>query len=383
MNISDFSTYVMNELDLFMPDFPRADYRIVDINKSDGTATKALIFKGEDAEVMPYLDLMPYYTKWSYDKNIRLEDIIKEIGEDYIFYMNPSNINSHVLGYEFDYDRHKYYIVPEIDNYARNAEWIDKLPHTMIDDMAVTYHVVINPASQDERKSFPVTNMLLNKWNLSVEEMHKLAVANIPELLPLNFKEMTEVLSEIYVPLLREGKAVTEIEAKVMVKTDIMPRYYSGFSVGDMYLFSSLNGEYGATTMLYEQYQHMLSGLVGGDYYVIPSSPHEVLIVPDKGQDPELLASVMKQAVDTLVPDGIYALSDNIYFYNGDSKHLEVSVSLSDLENKMDVYVNEAHSRDDDVSIDAEDMQKHPDPSLVDEPALTGTYSRPISRFRL
>ena len=77
----------------------------------------------------------------------------------------------------------------------------------------------------------------------------------------------------------------------------------------------------GASAILYP---NTLKGLYNkiGSFYILPSSIHEVICVPDKNANLEVLKSTVKDANKTVVSQE-EKLSDNVYYFNGE----ELSVS--------------------------------------------------------
>ena len=63
--------------------------------------------------------------------------------------------------------------------------------------------------------------------------------------------------------------------------------------------------------------------LLGSDYYILPSSVHEVILVPDApGITEKELCDMVKQANRTVV-DEKDILSDNVYHYSRGDRGLE------------------------------------------------------------
>lgn len=71
---------------------------------------------------------------------------------------------------------------------------------------------------------------------------------------------------------------------------------YSGNTPEDQLLvLTTEEGRLGASALLYPGMQEQIGKIVGGDYFVLPSSVHEVLILPDNGeQTPSELAKMVK-----------------------------------------------------------------------------------------
>ena len=93
--------------------------------------------------------------------------------------------------------------------------------------------------------------------------------------------------------------------------------------VGSMYVLTNASGSLGAATMFYPDVKEKAADLIGGDYYILPSSIHEVILVPDtldvKAKD---LCEMVKQANRTVVEDQDI-LSDSVYHYSKDEHRLD------------------------------------------------------------
>ena len=79
----------------------------------------------------------------------------------------------------------------------------------------------------------------------------------------------------------------------------------------------------GASLLLQEDIRKQIGECLGSDYFVIPSSIHEVLIIPDNGifQVPELNAMV-KEVNETQV-EREEQLSDKVQFCDGKTAVME------------------------------------------------------------
>lgn len=61
-------------------------------------------------------------------------------------------------------------------------------------------------------------------------------------------------------------------------------------------------GRLGASALLYPGMKEKLGEVIGGDYYILPSSVHEVLILPDRGETaPKDLARMVKDINENVV----------------------------------------------------------------------------------
>ncbi|MCR4672773.1 MAG: DUF5688 family protein [Lachnospiraceae bacterium] len=93
----------------------------------------------------------------------------------------------------------------------------------------------------------------------------------------------------------------------------------------DIYILSSSLRTYGASALYYPGVTEKISWLLGGSYYVLPSSVHEVLIVPDPipaaGLDGESLSEIVRLVNEQeLEPSDL--LSYRVLYYDSEKKML-------------------------------------------------------------
>jgi hypothetical protein len=93
--------------------------------------------------------------------------------------------------------------------------------------------------------------------------------------------------------------------------------------IGSMYVLTNASGSLGAAALFYPDVKEKTGEILGSDYYILPSSIHEVILVPDAaGIDKKELCDMVKQANRTVVePQDI--LSDNVYHYSRDDRRLD------------------------------------------------------------
>lgn len=101
-----------------------------------------------------------------------------------------------------------------------------------------------------------------------------------------------------------------------------------------LYVLTTEHGLLGASTLFYPGIKEKIAAAVGSDYYVLPSSVHEVLILPDKGQmEPKELLHMVKSINETEVAPQD-RLCDRVFKYRIDTKELTVA---ADVERRRDM----------------------------------------------
>lgn len=90
-----------------------------------------------------------------------------------------------------------------------------------------------------------------------------------------------------------------------------------------MYCLTNSERMDGASLILQDGLMQQIEGIVGGNFYVLPSSIHEVMVIPDNGQLElrELSAMVYEINRAEVAPQD--RLSDSIQYYDAETRTLE------------------------------------------------------------
>lgn len=178
----------------------------------------------------------------------------------------------------------------QVVNKMSNAEMLMGVPYKTVLDMALVFRVMLQE-SEYGTASFLVSHALCDYYSISFEELYSAAVVNMA----------------------CEGFMTHTIES-VLAEMGTLPGQTFA-SECPMLIITNRRRLYGAAVMAYPAYFKRLSEKTGSDLYILPSSIHEVIVVPDTGADPgELRKMVMEVNASGL--DKEEFLSDNVYRYS-------------------------------------------------------------------
>ena len=279
MLFNEFTTTVVARIKDFLPeDFANAFITTESVSKL-GTAYEALIVRKDGKSCAPAISLNDAFDEYCITGDLNavmrnIADIITEADPDR-FEGATSILN--------DYSLAKTKLFVRLSNAERNASVLDNCPHRIIEDLAATYHILISKDS-DGVSSTLVTNRLLSNYGISADKLHEDAVRNSKTLLKPNFAKLNELLG---LPPLGLG----------------------------MFVLSNDTGVNGASVILYPNVLKRLSETFADDLFILPSSIHEVIVIPASGRNADELADIVKD-VNGHVVDISEQLSDNVYFYN-------------------------------------------------------------------
>lgn len=91
-------------------------------------------------------------------------------------------------------------------------------------------------------------------------------------------------------------------------------------TLNDRFYLSNRTGRFGASVILYPGLLKEISERMGGSFYIMPLSVHNLLIKKD---GPEELGKILKESnMYVIHKDAV--LSDSIYFYDSDTEVLRI-----------------------------------------------------------
>ena len=201
-----------------------------------------------------------------------------------------------------DYDQMKNKLAMEVVSSDRNADMLQNVPHENIEDMAVVYRFIVG-SGPDENSSILVTNNMLDSYGITQEQLHTDAMENAPAIRPSEIRGMTEILSEM---MPGTGMRVDPADEQMFVA-----------SVPDKI--------HGAGVLAYPNFMEDAAQKLGGDYFVLPSSINEVILVRDNGQmSAEELQNMVKDVNASQVsPEE--QLTDHAYHYDSKDHIFEMA----------------------------------------------------------
>ncbi len=207
-----------------------------------------------------------------------------------------------------DYSQMKDKLVMEVVSAEANADMLQNIPHQNLEDMAVVYRFLLD-SNKEGSATILVTNNLIETMGVTPEQLHADAVENAPKLRPAEITGMSEVMVQMM------GRE----QAEMMGIFPVDP------ADEQMYVASVSDKNHGAGILAYQDFMEQASERLGGQsYFVLPSSLHEVLLVPDNGNMSlsDLEAMVKEVNATQVAPQD--KLTDSVYHYDAEAKVFEL-----------------------------------------------------------
>ncbi|MDE6906066.1 MAG: hypothetical protein K2P76_14235 [Lachnospiraceae bacterium] len=204
-----------------------------------------------------------------------------------------------------DFKKAKERISYSLVNYVKNANWLCNVPHWKFLDLAIVYQTIsfIGPIGIH---TLLVDNGQMNDWNITEPVLYRLAKKNMPTLLPMQIDCIDDVIDK-----LEEQCEVSESDRKEM-------REKLGMLDVPMYMITNTYQTYGAACILYDNALRAFSMEQECSLFLLPTSIHEMMVIPDKGiVKVDDLKQMMKDVNMSLkAEEKVLFLSESVYLYS-------------------------------------------------------------------
>ncbi len=306
-----------------------------DILKNNNTHLDGLTVLTPGCNISPTIYLNDYFH--AYENGRPISDICTEIRDIY-----QQNKPAHSVDISFFtcYEKVQSRIIFKLINYERNKALLTDVPHFRFLDLAIVFNCLIGIDPDDISQSFSeekiscspsasgssatilIHNHHLSFWNITKDDLYALACKNTPDLQHYELRNMSDVLKE----LLSDDDS-----SAILAPPAPFP----------MYVLSNHTKLNGSACILYQDLLKDFAEHLRSDLYILPSSIHEVLIIPVNSfatpADPLLSSanspadtcqqsyrelSEMVQEVNATQLSTEDILSDHVYYYSRESSRI-------------------------------------------------------------
>lgn len=312
MKIHTFIFHILQKMQEYMDG--EAEISLRDITKNNGVVLTGLTFVQKNINISPTIYLEEFYKE--YKEGRTLEDIVEEIKKIYYESKLEKSID---MDFFTEYDKAKKNIVYKLIHYDRNKELLEKIPHRKFLDLAIVYYYLVD-MKEFTNATILIHNNHMESWNKTEEDLYIQAQQNTPRLLKVNFCGMMDILKELteedYIYMENSpGRETDRMEIQDLLLEMQVRRDETG-----MYVLSNFSRLYGASAILYPGVKEACAKQFKTGFFILPSSVHELILVPDEGQvSKEKLEQMVREVNETQV-DPQEHLSDFVYYYNAETR---------------------------------------------------------------
>lgn len=264
--------------------------------KNNGVLLTGITIKEKSSKVAPMIYLEGAFE--SYLKGRSLAAICTDVIR---VYKENNDIGTFDASELMDYEKIKDKVCYRLINQERNMAFLEGVPHIKFHDLAIIFYLEVFK-NKESTGTLTVTNEIMDIWKKDAFSVIKDAVRNTETLLEGVVVHMADLLEELRGKLFPDGEAVYY---------DVSPR-----ELFPMYVASNEKRANGASVMLYTNFLEDFAEEIGSSFYILPSSIHELIFLPDSpDMDVEYFKQMVKEInIMEVAPQEV--LSDNVYYFD-------------------------------------------------------------------
>ncbi|XCP83453.1 DUF5688 family protein [Roseburia hominis] len=244
--------------------------------KNNSTRKIGLVLMQKGINMSPTIYMEEFYSRYLGGTEIpALVQVVRNI------YEKVKVQNSYPFENILSFPKVKDKICYQLIQKTTNRQLLDQVPHDDYLDLAVVYYILLENTDFGDA-TLTVRNEHLHRWNVAQEEVAEAARRNTPHLLPLSMYPM----------------------------------------VGHLHILTNNARSLGAAAILYPNALEHAYEMLGENFYILPSSIHEVILIPESHGIRRTQLDVMVKEVNANELEPSEVLSEHVYYYSGKEKRM-------------------------------------------------------------
>ena len=301
----DYNSFISNIENHMRNLYPDAAITLSKITKNNGVILDGISINENNSNICETIYLNRYYEL--YLKGAVSLDEVK----DAIIDLHKKSMITDNIDFSFfkDFSEVKKRLSFRLINLMMNKELLKTVPHLIYLDFAIVFYCMVEDDNIG-KGTVLIKNSHMEAWGVTEEELYDIAVRNSPNLLPSKIIGMDNYLSQLRI------KRDIPFEESV---PDTSPE------LCNMYILTNGDKYYGASVLMYENLLSDLSDRFLSSFFIIPSSIHEVILLPTNNKDNIGAFNHMVHEVNEQSLDREDILSDHAYYYDREDRALYAS----------------------------------------------------------
>ena len=276
---------------------------VKDVEKANGMSYRGIVVADDQLGMGVTINMDKHYKMYLAGRPVdEIVDLVQQQAMD-AFEEKPDVDISRMKDYESLCSN----VIMEAVSREKNAEYLQNVPHFDMADLSIIYRVNVAESRNQGIGVITVDNRLLNSMGVSQDQFQKDVFDQVLAGEPPILKPLTEVLGGSFIG---DG---SELD-------------------GGLFLATNSNALYGASVIAIPGFLDQAAEELGGSFYILPSSVHEVLLLKnDQAMDVQNLENMVQEINESIVsPEE--QLSDRVYHYDAKEKVFELA---SDYEQRI------------------------------------------------
>ena len=286
--MTTFTTFEQTVIAALKSRLPDCDISEQSVTKHNDITLRGVVVRRKGRDAAPTLYLDPLYD--DFNKGATLEDIVDTM-VDTVLLSEPIAPVKTAVDLDMSLDAIRDKLTVRLIDTELNKKYLESHPYGLV---AAGLAVVAEINISNEYKCV-ITKDMAEQYNLNMSEIFVTALENMADRYPATLMSLEDALF---------GNDVNVLDGEGELET-----------MGTL-MNAGSNG-FGATAIAYPGIAERIRDIIG-DYYVLPSSLHELIILPDNGgYDTADLKNMVETANKTVV-DACDVLSNSVFFYGAD-----------------------------------------------------------------
>ncbi len=294
VNYETFKETILQHLSEDIPDPKHITIRKV--YRNNGDSLDGLVILENGVNIGPTLYLNHYFQMLR--DGDRFADIYRQILAAYTRNKTTAHID---IGFFTDFERVRSHIVPKLIHGEKNKGLLEKeIPHIPFLDLALVFYCLFPVDPELGNATILIDRSHLTLWKKTAEDLLPIAMENAGKLLAPRLQSIDQMLDGM------------------LPETEETENPFPANSRFPMYVLTNEQNFLGASCMAYDGLLRSYAGQLQSGFYILPSSIHELILVPaEETERLEEFSGMVREVNETQVaPEDV--LSDHAYYYSAE-----------------------------------------------------------------
>ncbi len=311
MEYNEFLSYIKDSITAIIGNERKVN--IHKIIKNNDIELDGLTIMSSETNISPTIYLNDYYKDYLNGTNIG--DIVYDI---YGLYEQQNHKLDFDLSFFSDFSQIKERLMFKLINFDANKKLLSEVPYIKYLDLAIVFYCFIENDTLGDATVLIHTNHM-DIWDVKPDELYNYAIINTPITLPPVITNMNEIIRELIIDKLQHEYIIADTDDYDVPFEDMADSFLNIINNKEqpsMYILTNTHRSNGSACILYKDVLKQFSVQFNSDLFIIPSSIHEVILIPYSDDiSPEQLNEMVKD-INTKEVDAIEVLSNHIYRYD-------------------------------------------------------------------
>lgn len=290
----------------------RCSVRVEEVVKNNQVSLQAVVIMENGKNSAPSIFLEPYYDEYLKGRN--LNDIcldimvINEKYKDAITF----DINDFL-----SYEKIKEKLYVKVINFKKNSKRLEKMPWIKFLDLALVAYVEIDGLGFGSG-TVNVTDSNMKMWKINKETLFSEAMKNTGRKMYPCLEKLDEMMRDILNEKIENSPIVDGCDMEQAMEM------FNTESDSALYVLTNHTKLNGAVYIVFNDILKSVSDKLNDNFYILPSSIHELIIVPEKCGVPKDELECMVREINRTEVDPKEILSDSVYYFDRKNDDIQI-----------------------------------------------------------